>query len=45
MSRFINTELKSDLELSDSDLDSEKIGANVDNELMTILEKSYSDSE
>ena len=36
MSRFINTELK-----SDSDLDSEKIGARVDNE----LEKSGSDSE
>ena len=30
MSRFINTELKSD---SDSDSDSEKIGARVDNEL------------
>ena len=32
MSRFINTELKSDSELSDSDLDPEKIGAKVDNE-------------
>ena len=41
MSRFINTELKSDSESSDSDLDSEKIGARVDNE----LEKSGSDSE
>ena len=40
MSRFINTELK-----PDSDLDSEKIGAKVDNELMTKLEKSGSDSE
>ena len=45
MSRFINTELKSDSESSDSDLDSEKIGAKVDNELMTKLEKSRSDSE
>ena len=44
MSRFINTELKSDSESSDSDLDSEKIGAKVDNELMTKLE-SGSDSE
>ena len=44
MSKFINTELKSDSE-SDSDLDSEKIGAKVDNELMTKLEKSGSDSE
>ena len=35
MSRFINTELKS--ESSDSDLD--------DNELMTKLKKSSSDSE
>ena len=39
MSRFINTELK-----SDSDLDSEKIGVKVDNKLMTKLE-SGSDSE
>ena len=45
MSRFINTELKSDSESSDSDLDSEKIGAKVDNELMTKLEKSGSDSD
>ena len=45
MSRFINTELKSDSESSDSDLDSEKIGAKVDNELMTKLEKSGSVSE
>ena len=43
MSRFINTELKPDSESSDSD--SEKIGAKVDNELMTKLEKSVSDSE
>ena len=41
MSRFINTELKSDPESSDSDLDSEKIGARFDNELA----KSSSDSE
>ena len=45
MSRFINTELKSDSESSDLDSDSEKIGANVDNELMAKLEKSGSDSE
>ena len=45
MSRFINTELKSDSESSDSDLDSEKIGAKVDNELMAKLEKSGSDSD
>ena len=38
MSRFINTELKSD---SDSNSDSEKIGARIDNE----LEKSSSASE
>ena len=44
MSRFINTELKSDSESSHSDLESEKIGAKVDNELMTKLE-SNSDSE
>ena len=43
MSRFINTELKSDSESSDSD--SEKIEAKVDNELMTKLKKSGSDSE
>ena len=40
MSRFINTELKSDSESSDSDLDSEKVGSKLDNELMTKLEKS-----
>ena len=45
MPRFINTELKSDSESSDSDLDSEKIGARVENELMAKLEKSGSDSE
>ena len=45
MSRFINTELKSDSVSSDSDLDSEKIGAKVDNELIAKLEKSGSDSE
>ena len=43
MSRFTNTELKLDSETSDSD--SEKIVAKVDNELMTKLEKSSSDSE
>ena len=45
MSRFINTELKSDSESSDSDSDWEKTGAKVNNELMTKLEKSGSDSE
>ena len=45
MSRFINTELKSDSESSDSDLDSEKMGAKFDNELMTKLEKSNFDSD
>ena len=44
MSKFINTELKSDSE-SDSDLYSEKIGTKVDNKLMTKLKKSGSDSE
>ena len=43
MSKFINTELKSDSKSSDSD--SEKIGGKVDNELMAKLEKSGSDSE
>ena len=42
MSRFINTELSSD---SDSDSDSEKVGSKFDNQLMTKLEKSGSDSE
>ena len=45
MSRFINTELKSDLEPSDSDSNSEKIGTKFDAELMAKLEKSGSDSE
>ena len=45
MPKFINTELKSDSESSDSDLDSEKRGARVDNELMPNREKSDSDSE
>ena len=47
MSKFINTELKSD-SVSDSDsldLESEKIGVKIDNELMTKLEKSGSNSE
>ena len=43
MSKFINTELKSDSG-SGSDLDSEKVGAKVDNKLMAKLE-SGSDSE
>ena len=41
MSRFINTELKSD---SDSDLDSEKVGSKFNAELMTKLESDF-DSE
>ena len=46
MSRLINTELKSDSESSYSDLESEKVGARVDNELMTKLESgSDNDSE
>ena len=47
ISRFINTELKSDSESSDSSLQSEKVEARVDNELMAKLEKSGSanDSE
>ena len=45
MSKFINTELKSDSESSDSDLDSEKVGSKFDNELMAKLKKSGSDSE
>ena len=45
MSRFTNTELKSDSEPSDSDLDSEKVGLKFDAELMAKLEKSGSDSE
>ena len=38
MSRFINTEIKSDSESSDSDLDSEKLGSKFDAELMTKFE-------
>ena len=46
MSRFINTESKSDSESSDSDLESEKIGSKVDNKLMAKLESgSHNDSE
>ena len=41
MSRFMNTELKSDSD-PDSDLDSAKVGSKFDNEK---LEKSGSDSE
>ena len=46
MSRFINTELKSDSDSNSdsSDLDSGKMGAKVDNKLMPKLE-SASDSE
>ena len=43
MSKFINTELKSHSD-SDSDLDSEKLGAKVDSELMAKSECG-SDSE
>ena len=43
MSSFINTELKSDSESSDSDLESKKVGAKVYNESMTKLEKSDCD--
>ena len=42
MSRFINTELKSD---SDSDLDLEKVGVKFDTKLMTKLESDFDDSE
>ena len=45
MPKFINTELKSDSDSSDSDLESEKVGSKFDNELMAKLEKSASDSE
>ena len=45
MSGFINTELKSDSESSVTDLESEKLSSKCDNELMTKLEKSGSDSE
>ena len=45
MPRFINTELKSGSESSDSDLDSEKVGVKVDAELMAKLEKSGSNFE
>ena len=38
MSRFINTELKSDSDSDSSDLDSEKVGSKFDNELMAKLE-------
>ena len=44
MSRFINTERKSDSESADSDLGSKKIEPKVDNELMTKLE-SGSDND
>ena len=38
MYRFINTELKSDSDSSDSELDSQKIGSKCDAELMKKLE-------
>ena len=44
MSRFINTELKSDPESSGSDLDWEKVGSEFDAEFMA-KSKSGSDSE
>ena len=45
MSRFINTELKSDSDSElDSDLDSEKVGTKFDAEIME-KSKSGSDSE
>ena len=45
ISRFINTELKSDSEASDSDLWSEKVEARVDNELIAKLKKSDSGND
>ena len=45
MSRFINTELKSDSEPLNSDPDSEKIETQFDAGLMGKLKKSDSDSE
>ena len=45
MSRFTNTELKSDSESSDLELDSEKIGTKFDAKLIAKLEKSDSDSQ
>ena len=44
MSRFTNTELKSDSESSDLELDSERIGTKFDAKLIAKLEKSDSDS-
>ena len=46
MSKFINTELKSDSESSDSpDFDSEKIGPKIDKELIAKLKESGCNSE
>ena len=45
MSRFINTELKSNSESSYSDLDSEKVGLKFDNKLLAKSEKSGFESE
>ena len=44
MSRYIDTELKSDSDSSDSDLDSKKVGTKFDDEFMAKL-KSGSGSE
>ena len=43
MSRFVNTELKSDSESSDLEPDSEKTGTKFDAESKAKLEKSDSD--
>ena len=45
MSSFINTELKSDSDSSDLDLDSKKVGTKFNGELMAKLVKSGSDSD
>ena len=45
MSRFINTKIKSDLDSSDSDLDSEKVGTKFNTDLLAKFEKSGSDSD
>ena len=45
MSSFLNTELKSNSESSDSDLDSEKVGSKFDADLMAKLKKSGSDND
>ena len=45
MSKFINTEVKSNSEWSDLDLHSGNVGSKFDAEVMAKLEKSESDSE